>query len=108
MDNVAHFVGALSASLGGWPTVALLLGILAIPFVFITAFFASSMRLGPLVIELRKATEGLDNLSVAMAESRIVELEITAEQVLLGERDRARVREQLEKLKAVLAKLPRT
>ncbi|MFT3723030.1 MAG: hypothetical protein QM773_05525 [Hyphomonadaceae bacterium] len=106
MEQLARFLDPIVHTLGPWPTVGLIVGVIAIPFVTVLAFFAGNLRLGPVAIELRKATKDLDELSVVLAESRIVELDIAAHQFVtsLSESDKQDLRRQVQRLKDVLAK----
>lgn len=107
MGDLPGFLEAVSGALGAWPTVALLLGILALPFITLVAFFSQNLRLGPLAIELRRTARDLDDLSIAMAESRIAELEVAARQVIssLSDKDRRELLSHTENLRTVLARL---
>jgi hypothetical protein len=107
--NMELLLSTLAGALGKWPTVGLLIGLFAVPFVALIAVFAHSLRIGPIAIELRMAARDLGKLSIAMAESRIAELQVTVRQVLspLSESDRVELRAQIAKLEAVVARLPR-
>ena len=95
LSELLHF-------LGPWPLVALCLGALLIPALTLSIVGARSIALGPFKI----AAKQLDDLSIAMAESRIAELEVAVRQMIspLSESDRATLRTEIEKLKFVLKK----
>ncbi len=104
MGDWDEVVRTVLQSLGPWPSAALV----AVVVVFILTlvfFFASSIRLGPLAIELRRTARDLDELSIAMAESRIAELEIAARQPLLSESDARILRDQTSALTTILKRM---
>ncbi len=90
--------------LGPWPTVGLILGLLAVPFLL---FAAQSVQFGPLIVRLRRSVHELDQLSIAMAESRIAELDVTSNQWLstLSDADRKKLKEHGDKLRLILAQM---
>jgi cytochrome c-type biogenesis protein CcmH/NrfG len=108
-------VADLLSFFGPWPVVALILGILLLPAITLILIRAGGVKLGPLEIsrlneavkKSEKAASNLDDLTVAMAESRIVELEVAASQIVttLSEQDKNRLRSEIAKLRAVVSRL---
>jgi hypothetical protein len=105
-----EYVRSIKDILGPWPTVGLAVGLASLPFLTLLGFFARNLRLGPLAIELRRATQDLDELSLVLAESRVVELEVAARQFVtsLSDHDKQELREQVDRLRAVVKKLRST
>jgi hypothetical protein len=100
---------------GPWPLVALILGLLLVPAMTMVLLRANGVKLGPIEINRlneavkrsEQAADNLDDLTVAMAESRIVELEVAASQIVttLSEQDKNRLRTEISKLRSVVSRL---